>query len=280
MIKDAGLDIKQFEPKTFKNHISQLKNTLISPEQAESMADDFLSKKVANIYKIYQNQLFNSAALDFDDLLIKPLELFKKFPEILEKYQTKYSYVLVDEYQDTNKPQFNLLEGDLIYIPAGSFLFGTNKKDCRSREKIIISTGMSTLDEVDAAVETIKTTNANASYAVLHCNSTYPAPTNELNLNIIPKMKDRYGCMIGYSGHEYDLEPTALAVALGAKIIERHITLDRTMYGSDQASSLEPSGLNRLVRDLRMVDNVLGDGKKRIWESEIPAMKKLREILA
>ena len=109
LIKGAGLDIKQFEPKTFKHHISQLKNTLISPEEAETMADDFLSKKVANIYKIYQNELFNSAALDFDDLLIKPLELFKKFPEILEKYQTKYSYVLVDEYQDTNKPQFEFI---------------------------------------------------------------------------------------------------------------------------------------------------------------------------
>ena len=108
-IKDLGLDIKQFEPKTFKNHISSLKNQLISYEDAESMADDFLSKKVAEVYKIYQDQLFNNSALDFDDLLLKPLELFKKFPEILEKYQKKYHYVLVDEYQDTNKPQFQFI---------------------------------------------------------------------------------------------------------------------------------------------------------------------------
>ena len=108
-IKDLGLDIKQFEPKTFKNHISSLKNQLISHEEAESLADDFLSKKVAEVYKIYQNQLLSNSALDFDDLLLKPLELFKKFPNVLEKYQKKYHYVLVDEYQDTNKPQFQFI---------------------------------------------------------------------------------------------------------------------------------------------------------------------------
>ncbi len=108
-IKDLGLDIKQFEPKTFKNHISQLKNNLISYNQAEELANDFLSKKVAEVYKIYQNQLKSNSALDFDDLLLKPLELFKTFPDLLEKYQNKYSYILVDEYQDTNKPQFELI---------------------------------------------------------------------------------------------------------------------------------------------------------------------------
>tara|TARA_B100000609_G_C17219547_1_gene439048 strand:+ start:57 stop:2234 length:2178 start_codon:yes stop_codon:yes gene_type:complete len=108
-IKDLGLDVKQFEPKTFKNHISNLKNQLINPSDAESMADDFLSKKVAQVYKIYQNQLQNNSALDFDDLLLKPLDLFKKNNNILEKYQNRYHYVLVDEYQDTNKPQFKLI---------------------------------------------------------------------------------------------------------------------------------------------------------------------------
>ena len=108
-IKDLGLDIKQFEPKTFKNHISSLKNQLISYKEAETLADDFLSKKVAEVYKIYQEQLLSNSALDFDDLLLKPLELFKKFPKILEKYQNKYHYVLVDEYQDTNKPQFKFI---------------------------------------------------------------------------------------------------------------------------------------------------------------------------
>ena len=108
-IKDLGLDVKQFEPKTFKNHISQLKNSLVSYEQAEILANDFLSKKVAEVYALYQNQLTKNSALDFDDLLLKPLELFKKHPPVLEKYQQKYGYILVDEYQDTNKPQFELI---------------------------------------------------------------------------------------------------------------------------------------------------------------------------
>ena len=108
-IKDLGLDVKQFEPKTFKNHISQLKNSLISYEQAEVLANDFLQKKVAEVYALYQNQLKKNSALDFDDLLLKPLEIFKNFPHILEKYQKKYGYILVDEYQDTNKPQFEFI---------------------------------------------------------------------------------------------------------------------------------------------------------------------------
>jgi DNA helicase-2/ATP-dependent DNA helicase PcrA len=108
-IKDLGLDVKQFEPKTFKNNISSLKNQLISHNDAEDIADDFLSRKVAEVYKLYQNQLFANSALDFDDLLLKPLELFEKFPAILKKYQDQYNYVLVDEYQDTNKPQFKLI---------------------------------------------------------------------------------------------------------------------------------------------------------------------------
>ena len=108
-IKDLGLDVKQFEPKTFKNHISQLKNSLISYEQAEVLANDFLQKKVAEVYALYQNQLKKNSALDFDDLLLKPLEIFKNYPHILEKYQKKYGYILVDEYQDTNKPQFEFI---------------------------------------------------------------------------------------------------------------------------------------------------------------------------
>ena len=114
-IKDLGLDIKQFEPKTFKNHISQLKNNLVSYDQAETLANDFLSKKVAEVYKIYQNQLTANSALDFDDLLLKPLELFKAFPNILEKYQNRYKYILVDEYQDTNRPQFEFVHSLAVH---------------------------------------------------------------------------------------------------------------------------------------------------------------------
>jgi N-acetylneuraminate synthase len=141
-----------------------------------------------------------------------------------------------------------------------------------------ISTGMSTMKQIKQAIEIFK--EKKCDFELMHSHSSYPMPEHEANLNVIPMLKKKFGCNIGYSGHEklgYLISITAKI--LGATSIERHITLDRTMYGSDQASSLEPSGLIRLVRDLRMIDSTLGDGKKRIWDSEIPAMKKLRENL-
>ena len=139
---------------------------------------------------------------------------------------------------------------------------------------IIISTGMSTWEIVDSAVETLEKVNAN--YAILHCNSTYPAPHEELNLNIIPVMKDRYNCIIGYSGHEHDLEPSVLAVALGAEIIERHVTLDHNMWGTDQNSSLEVHAMDLLKKRLNGVSCMLGDKEKKITDSEKLVIKKLR----
>jgi len=151
------------------------------------------------------------------------------------------------------------------------------KKTTQTGKKIIISTGMSTLDEVDAAVNTIKETNANASFAVLHCNSTYPAPNNELNLNCIQTLKDRYNCEVGYSGHEFGLTTTIASICLGATIIERHITIDRTMWGTDQMCSVEPQGLIKLVRGVKELQGALGDGKKVVTETEKPIRDKLRK---
>jgi N-acetylneuraminate synthase len=138
---------------------------------------------------------------------------------------------------------------------------------------------MSTEEEIEQCVRN------SCPDVIMHTNSSYPSPLNELNLSYINWLKDKYKkehrlphVQIGYSGHEYGLVTTFAAVALGATWIERHVTLDRTMYGSDQAASLEPQGLIRMVKDIRMVNDILGDGKKRIWDSEIPAMKKLREV--
>ena len=104
-------------------------------------------------------------------------------------------------------------------------------------------------------------------------------PEEEANLNVIPFLKKKFKCNVGYSGHEVAAYEVCIpAVVLGATSIERHITLDRSMYGSDQAASLEPGGLERLVRDVRIIDLILGDGVKRIWDSEIPVMKKLRNM--
>ena len=151
-------------------------------------------------------------------------------------------------------------------------------KIAEEKKHTFISTGMSTMKQIEKAVKIFQ--KHKCKFELVHSHSAYPMPEHEANLNVINKLKKQFRCKVGYSGHEKSgYLVCVIAAALGVSSLERNITLDRTMYGSDQASSLEPSGLNRLVRDLRMVDNVLGDGKKRVWESEIPAMKKLREIL-
>ena len=139
---------------------------------------------------------------------------------------------------------------------------------------VICSTGMSTLDEIDRAVGQLR-----PGFAILtHATSTYPCPIEELNLQVIKALRERYGLPVGYSGHETGLAPSIAAAVLGACVIERHITLDRTTWGSDQAASLEPQGLRRLVRDIRVVERALGDGVKVVYESEHGSRMKLRRV--
>ncbi|MEM7285169.1 MAG: N-acetylneuraminate synthase family protein [Actinomycetota bacterium] len=140
---------------------------------------------------------------------------------------------------------------------------------------IMISTGMSTLDQIDHAVRVL----GDAQIAMAHATSTYPCPPEELNLRMIGTLQDRYPSIpVGYSGHERGLQATLAAVSLGATFVERHITLDRTMWGSDHAASLEPGGLDRLVRDIRVIEAAMGDGVKRVYDSEVPIRAKLRRV--
>ena len=139
---------------------------------------------------------------------------------------------------------------------------------------VILSTGMSTLDEIDHAVSLFD----KSRLLITHATSTYPCSPDELNLRVIASLRNRYNVPVGYSGHETGLQTTLAAVALGAVFIERHITLDRAMWGSDQAASIEPQGLQRLVRDIRVISEALGDGVKRVYEGERAAMKKLRRV--
>jgi len=142
-----------------------------------------------------------------------------------------------------------------------------------------ISTGMSTMKDISKAVKIFKTHNC--PFELMHSHSAYPMPPHEANLKMIQTLRKKFKCKVGYSGHEISSYSICLAATLlGATSIERHITLDRSMYGSDQAASLEPPGLIRLVRDIRELNFILGDGKKIIWDSELPAQKKLREIFA
>ena len=139
---------------------------------------------------------------------------------------------------------------------------------------IILSTGMSTLEQIDHAVEVLGRENL----IILHCTSTYPSRLEELNLRVIHALAERYNVPVGYSGHEVGLSPSLAAAVLGACMVERHITLDRAMWGSDQAASVEPHGIARLVRDIHAVETALGDGVKRVWPSEVPVMNKLRRV--
>lgn len=139
---------------------------------------------------------------------------------------------------------------------------------------VILSTGMSTLEQIDRAVEVLGTDKL----VMLHATSTYPLPPEEANLLMIPTLTKRYGVPVGYSGHEPGLQISLAAVALGAVAVERHITLDRAMWGSDHAASLEPHGLMSLVRDIRIINTAMGDGVKRVFPGELAPLSKLRRI--
>ena len=146
------------------------------------------------------------------------------------------------------------------------------KKVADSGLPVIMSTGMSTMEQIDAAVAVLPKDRL----MIAHATSSYPCEPDELNLKMIPVLAERYQVPIGYSGHETGLQSTVAAVALGATFIERHVTLDRAMWGSDQAASVEPAGLQRLVRDIRVVERAMGDGVKKVYESELKPMQRLR----
>ena len=139
---------------------------------------------------------------------------------------------------------------------------------------ILLSTGMSSMEEIRHAVEILGEDNL----IIFHCTSTYPSNAEEMNLRVIETFKKEFNCPIGYSGHERGVTPSVLAVALGACAVERHITVDRTNWGSDQAASLEMAGLYHMVRDIRQVPVLLGDGKKVVYPRELPIIEKLRRV--
>ncbi len=142
----------------------------------------------------------------------------------------------------------------------------------KTKKPILLSTGMSSEDEIQNAIDIVGLDNT----VIYHCTSTYPTSNDEINLSYIKTLREKYSCPIGYSGHEKGIFPSSVAVALGANSVERHITLDRTMWGSDQAASLEAEGLRRMIRDIRSIPSIMGNGKKVVYKSELPIKAKLR----
>ena len=171
----------------------------------------------------------------------------------------------VDFINQFNVPCFKLASASI----TDDGLLNHHKKPGKP---IVMSTGMSTLKQIDKAVKTI----GNDNMVLLHTTSTYPTYYKELNLSVIRELRNRYNVPVGYSGHETGIATSVATIPLGACVIERHITLSRAMWGSDQAASLGPNGLMKLVKEVRMVEGALGDGKKVVYDSEKPIIQKLR----
>tara|TARA_B100000989_G_scaffold257772_1_gene207441 strand:+ start:1830 stop:2693 length:864 start_codon:yes stop_codon:yes gene_type:complete len=208
------------------------------------------------------------------------------------KYKVEFEseqYDEIDKYCNSKNPQIDwsasvwdlqslnfLVKYKVPFIKVPSAMITNLElvKECASTKiPLIFSTGMCEIKEIDEAVNIISKHNSN--YCLLHTNSTYPAPIEDLNLSLIPFYIDRYKCTVGYSGHEYNIEPTVIAVALGAKLIERHVTLNHEMWGTDHKSSLTISGMDRLLVRLRTAEKAIGQPKKLITPQEKEIRKKL-----
>ena len=188
----------------------------------------------------------------------------------LDWFASPWDVPSVDFLEDLNVVAHKVASASVTDLELLRALAATGKP-------IILSTGMSTIDQIDTAVDVVGVENL----VLLHATSTYPLPAEEANLRMMTTLKGRYpGVPVGYSGHEPGLQISLAAAALGATAIERHITLDRTMWGSDHAASLEPEGLRHLIRDIRIIETALGDGIKRIMPGEEAPMAKLRRVTA
>ena len=205
------------------------------------------------------------------------VEFEKKEYDIIDEYCKQLNIHWFASPWDVDSVQF-LSQYDLpaLKVPSASL----NDTDLllamkKTKIPIIISTGMSIQQEVDDAVNLLSDTQL----AILHCVSTYPTPPEELNLNVLKTFQKNYpNLIVGYSGHETGLSTTYAAVALGAKIVERHITLDRAMWGTDHSASIEPQGLKTLVSNIRDIEVAMGDGIKNITAGELPIREKLRRV--
>lgn len=176
-----------------------------------------------------------------------------------------------DFMDELGVPAFKVASADLTNLPLLEHI-------AKKGKPVILSTGMSTIEEVEEAVESVK--RHNDQLVLLHCVSTYPCENSNANLRMVPILREKFGVPVGYSSHDRGVVLPVAAVAMGAAVIEKHITLDRAMKGSDQAASLEPEGLKRVVRYIRNVEAAFGNGEKQILDSEIPIRHKLAKSIA
>jgi N-acetylneuraminate synthase len=210
----------------------------------------------------------------------KKIEFNKRDYNYIDKYCKDKPIDWSASVWDVDSLEF-ILQYDVPFIKIPSALLIDSellKQVAQSRKTVFLSTGMSTVEEIDVAFNILLKYNNDIDVVLLHCNSSYPAEHSELNLRVISFLKNRYRCQVGYSGHEMDLEPSVLAAALGAVVIERHVTLDHNMWGTDQKASLEVHAMDMLRKRIKEVHTMLGDGIKKVTESEKEILKKLRKL--
>ena len=264
------------------NHNGSLKIAKQLIDIAVESGCDAVKFQKRNIEKTYTKELLDSprdspwgktqraqkSGLEFSE------EQYKKINYYCKKKKINWYVSCWDTYSQKQMQKFHTKFNKI----ASAMLVHEKLLKIVAKEKkhTFISTGMSTVKEISKAVKIFQ--DYDCPFELMHSHSAYPMLSEEANLNLIPFLRKKFRCNVGYSGHEKGAYLVCVtAVVLGATSIERHITLDRTMYGSDQAASLEPLALKRMVRDVRAIEKLFVDGKKRIWDSELPAKKKLRE---
>ena len=264
------------------NHNGEIKNALELIKISKELGVDAVKFQVKNIEKSFSKELLDSSytnensfgktyrehkqALEFSkEELVDLYEFSKKIGIIC--FSTPFDIDSVNLLESIGNPLYKISSFHVTDLPLIETIAKTNKP-------VIMSTGMSSLEEIDKAVELFR--NYNDQLALLQCTSCYPTNDEDVNLNVIPSLKNRYDCPVGYSGHERGIAICTSAVALGACIIERHFTTDRTLKGPDHASSIEPIGMRDIVTRSKKIFTALGSSNKTVLESELKNRKKFR----
>jgi N-acetylneuraminate synthase len=265
------------------NHTGDIKIAKKIIDAAVTAGFDAVKFQKKNIEKIYTNKFLDSYLESPWGTTQREMRLYREFSNKqfneIDKYCKKKKIPWFVSCWDIDS-QIEMEKFKVKYNKIASAMLIHEKLlkiVAKEKKHTFVSTGMSEMKDIEKAVKIFR--KEKCPFELLHTNSSYPTKNNEANLKLISSLAKKFKCNVGYSGHEKGASfVSTAAVIMGATTIERHITIDRTLYGHDQAASLEPEGMRRLVRDIRMIDEIMGDGVKRIWKSELPNMKKLRQI--
>ena len=264
------------------NHNGNLDTAMKLIESAKESGADAVKFQVKNIEKSFAKELLDSPYVNENSFgktyreHKMALEFSEEQMKQLYDFAAKINIICFSTPFDTDSVDMLERIGNSIYKISSFHVTDLNliKYVCQTKKPIIISTGMSTIEEIDKAIELIK--KYTKDFVIMHCVSCYPTEDEDVNLNVIPTLKNRYNCPVGYSGHERGIAITASTVLLGSCAIERHFTLDRTMKGPDHASSVEPIGLNDIVTRSKKIFNAMGTSEKNVLDCELKNRKKFR----